>query len=137
MKTNLNILLAAVMLLLATSCGKTKADPHVPPAVNLKTTSGYTYSENITVNKQDTLLVGVIVEKTEDDLKSYNVSFRYDGNTISTTFFNYIMSDSEKLHYEKDVQIIARNQSGTEVWLFSVVDRDGNLTQKTITLTVQ
>lgn len=136
MKAKIIIAAGGLALLALCACNKSKADPHIPPAVTLKSSAVYTSAETVTAKKQDTLLVGVIVEKTEDDLKSYNVSFRYDAETTSTTFYNYLMDATEKTYYEKDIKIITRNQSGKEVWLFSIVDRDGNLTQKTITITV-
>jgi hypothetical protein len=118
------------------SCKKTKVDPHVPPDVSLKTGGIYT-SDNKTVKKSDTLTVGLIATKTEDDLKSYNISVRFDASSTSNTTFNYLMTSAEIDRYEHDHQLIARAQTGTETWLFSIVDRDGNITQKTIVLTVQ
>lgn len=113
-----------------------KADPHVPPNVELKTGSGYTFQSE-TVGKKDTITIGLVANKTEDDLKSYNASVRYDAATASSTFFNYILTSAENVRYEKDLQIITRDTSGIEHWIFSIVDRDGNITQKTIDLTVQ
>ena len=118
------------------SCKKKKVDPHVPPDVVFKTGGIYTSGDR-TVNKKDTITVGITATKTEDDLKSYNVSYAYDGNATSTTFYNYLLTTDEATGYDHDVQIVARNQAGTERWIFSIVDRDGNLTQKTIILTVQ
>jgi hypothetical protein len=125
-----------LLVILVTSCKKKKTDPHVPPTVEFKTGGIYTSGDR-TLNKKDTITVGITATKTEDDLKSYNVSYLYDGNTTSTTFFNYVMTTAEVNSYSYDIKIICRNQAGTEKWVFSVVDRDGNITQKTIVLTVQ
>ncbi|HQQ94131.1 MAG TPA: hypothetical protein PLQ93_06220 [Bacteroidia bacterium] len=136
MKTNLiylNIIL--VMSLGLMSCKKKKPDPHVPPDVSFKTGGPYTSSDK-GLNRSDTILVGIQAKKTEDDLKSYNVSYYFDGNTNSTTFYNYLMNSSEVQAYDHDIKIGTRNQAGTEKWVFSIVDRDGNITQKTIVLTV-
>ncbi|MEO6305259.1 MAG: hypothetical protein ABIP51_19015 [Bacteroidia bacterium] len=130
-------LIALTVVMISASCKKKKeADPHVPPDVVFKTGSGYTTADR-TINKKDTITVGITATKTEDDLKSYNVSYAYDGNATSTTFFNYVLNANEANSYSNDIKIIARNQTGTEKWIFSIVDRDGNLTQKTIVLTVQ
>jgi hypothetical protein len=94
------------------------------------------YKDTI-VGLQDTLTVGIIATKTEDDLKSYNVSTAYDGASTTTTFYNYLVTEAEYTGLNKDVQIITRNQAGSEKWIFSIVDRDGNITQKFFTLTVQ
>jgi hypothetical protein len=125
-----------LLVILVTSCKKKKTDPHVPPTVELKTGGIYTSGDR-TLNKKDTITVGITATKTEDDLKSYNVSYLFDGNTTSTTFFNYVMTTAEVNSYSYDIKIVCRNQAGTEKWVFSVVDRDGNITQKTIVLTVQ
>ncbi|MEN9999072.1 MAG: hypothetical protein RI922_2062 [Bacteroidota bacterium] len=118
-----------------TSCKK-KNDPHVPPSVEFKTSLGYCYKDTV-VGLQDTLNVGIVATKTEDDLKSYNVSYSYDGATTTSTFYNYLATETEYTGLNKDVQIITRNQAGSEKWIFSIVDRDGNITQKQFTLTVQ
>ena len=128
-------LTACALFISAFSCKK-KKDAHVPPHVVFKTGTGYT-SADATVPKQDTLKVGITATKTEDDLKSYNASYLYDGTSTTTTFYNYLLSSSEYTSYSKDLQIITRNQAGTEKWVFSIVDRDGNITQKSFTLTVQ
>ena len=134
MKTLITLLLATSMALI--SCKKAKADPHVPPNVSYKTGGKY-ITDNCTLPKQDTVMVGITATKTEDNLKSYNVSYAYDGATTTTTFFNYLLAESEYDGYSKDVTIITRNQAGSEKWVFSIVDRDGNITQKTIIITVQ
>ena len=133
---NTIFLLSLLILFGAAACKKQKVDPHVPPDVKLKTDAPYTSADK-TVNKKDTIVVGIVVTKTEDDLKSYNVSYFYDGAVSGTTFYNYFMADNEKTGYEKDIKIGARNQAGTERWVFTIIDRDGNMTQKSITLTVQ
>jgi hypothetical protein len=122
-------------LVLGSNCKKKKQDAHVPPTMDFKTGGKY-ISGDRTCKKQDTLLVGVNITKTEDNLKSFNVSYQYDGGT-QTTFYNYNMQESEYNGYSKDVTIITRNQAGTEKWIFAVIDRDGNITQKSLTFTVQ
>lgn len=116
------------------SCRKNK-DAHIPPNVVFKTDVGYT-SANATVAQGDTILVGIKATKTEDDLKSYNASYAYDGASTTTTFYNYLLNSAEYNYYEKDLQLIMRNQAGTEKWVFSIVDRDGNITQLSLTFTV-
>lgn len=134
MKKIITFLILAVIAF--TNCKKKKADPRVPPDVAFKTGGKY-ISGDLTTKKQDTLLVGITATKTEDNLKSYNVSYAYDGAQTTTTFFNYYLAESEYGGYSKDITIITRNQAGSERWVFSIVDRDGNITQKTINITVQ
>ncbi len=128
-------LLALALSLFSFSCKKKKVDKHIPPDVVLKSGGIYTDGDR-SINKKDTVVVGITATKTEDDLKTYNVSYYYDNNTTSITFYNYILNSSEVSSYTHDIKIGARNQAGTEKWVFSIVDRDGNITQKTIILTV-
>ncbi len=136
MKKLIPFLLITIPLVLGYSCKKKKVDQHIPPDVSFKTAAKF-ITGDCTLPKQDTVWVGIIATKTEDDLKSYNVSYAYDGASTSTTFFNYYMVAAEYGGYSKDVQIITRNQNGTEKWFFTIVDRDGNITQKIINITVQ
>ncbi len=134
---NISSILTAFVLLSfsITSCNK-KTDPHVPPKMELNTAAGYT-SGDATLLHGDTIKVGVTVTKTEDDLKSYNVSSAFDGASTTTTFYNEVLSSAQYNGYSKETTIVTRNKAGIEKWTFAIVDRDGNITQKTITLTVQ
>lgn len=136
MKT-INILFVLLLIILGvSSCKKEEVDPHVPPALEFKTGAGYT-SADATVGMQDTLVIGITASITEDELMSFNVSYDYDASGSTTTFYNYALSASETQSYSHDTQIVTRNQAGTEEWIFTIVDRDGNITSKSITLTVQ
>jgi len=110
-------------------------DPRVPPDMAFKTTSAYVFKDT-TVSKQDTLLIGVIVTKTEDNLTNFNASVSYDGSSTTNTFFNHHLSSSEYSGYTVDVTYYCRNQAGTELLTFTIVDRDGNITKKNIKVTV-
>lgn len=117
------------------SCKK-KKDAHVPPSVSFKTGGNYTSGDK-TINKGDSVLVGISATKTEDDLRSFNISVAYDGASGTTTFYQYYLNSSEYGGYSKDTWIKSRNQTGSERWVFSILDKDGNITQKSLTLTVQ
>ena len=130
------ITLILLSCLFFVNCKKKKADPHVPPDVNYKTGGKY-ISGDVTRAKNDTMMVGMTATKTEDNLKSYNISVAYDRASTTTTKFNYCMLESEYESYSHDYQLITRNQAGSERWVFSIIDRDGNITQKTINITVQ
>ena len=129
------ILIAAVLVISVASCKK-EEDAHVPPDVQFKTGTGYT-SDDATVAAGDSVLVGIIATKTEDELKTFNVSYAYDGATSTTTAFNLPLSGSQEESYTTDYTIATRSQAGTEKWSFTITDRDGNITTKSITLTVQ
>lgn len=133
---NIVLFLATVIVMGLLACKKKKVDPHVPPDVVFKTGGKY-ISGDVAAGKKDTLLIGIVATKTEDNLKSYNASYAYDGTSSTVTFYNYLLSENEYESYSKDLQIITRNQAGSERWVFSIVDRDGNITQKTINIVVQ
>lgn len=126
--------LFAVILALTIAVTSCKKDEHVQPDVSFKTGAGYT-SADATVGQGDTLLVGIIGDKTEDELKTLNVSVGYDGGSTATED-NFTLTGSEEEHFEKDYQIITRSQAGTENWVFTVTDRDGNIRSVDLTLTV-
>lgn len=127
------ILLTIVAIAAFVSC---KKDEHVPPDVQFKTGAGYT-SGDATVGLADSVLVGIIATKTEDELKTFNVSYAYDGATTTTTAYNLPLSGSQEESFSTDYWVVTRNQAGTEKWSFTITDRDGNITTKSLTLTVQ
>lgn len=130
LKTTLALAFAGFVL---SSCEK---DAHIPPDVTLKSGTGYVSTDS-TVSKSQSITVGITAVKVEDDMIKYNVSYAYDGATSTTTYQDFSLSGSEKQNYAKDVTFTTRNQTGTEKWVFTITDKDGNIAQKVITLTVQ
>jgi hypothetical protein len=122
-------------MITATSCKKNK-DAHVPPELTFKTGGSYTSADR-TITHGDSILVGVTITKKEDDLRTLNISYAYDGATSTTTLSTYNMTASEYTRYSHDYWLHTRAIAGIEKWVFTVTDRDGNLAQKSITLTVQ
>ncbi|MBD0295976.1 MAG: hypothetical protein ICV53_02285 [Flavisolibacter sp.] len=133
MKKILFLLSLTVIIFSVISCEK---DPHIPPDIQFKTGPGYT-SGDATVAKNTAVTVGIIATKTEDELRTYNISYAYDNATTTTTAQTFTISKSEENRYEKDYTFSTRNQTGTERWIFTVTDRDGNIAQKQIVLTIQ
>lgn len=131
MKTNFWIccLLALGVFALA-SC-----DPHEPPAIQFKTGTDYT-SADATVAKGASVKVGIIADKKEDNMRTYNISYAYDGASTTQTKETFSLNDDEQYHYEKDYTFTVRNQSGKEKWSFVITDKDGNIAKLEITLTV-
>jgi hypothetical protein len=139
MKTRITLIVMASVLIIA-ACKKKETeqsvDPRIPPDMVLKTGGNYIFKDTV-VQKLDTILMGVIITKTEDNLTSFNASYSLDGATSTTTFFNHQCLSSEYTGYTTDVTYYTRNQAGSEKIILSVVDRDGNITKKSIVLTVQ
>jgi len=129
---NLVFLIAAFSFFLA-GCEK---DEHKPPSMTLKTGTGYT-SSNVTVAKNAQVKVGITAVKVEDDMLTYNVSSAFDGASTTTTYQNFNLTGSEQQSYDKDVTFTTRNQAGTEKWIFTITDKDGNIAQQQVVLTVQ
>jgi hypothetical protein len=132
-KIRTTTILIAIICLAFSSCEK---DKHIPPSISLKTGAGYT-SDDATVAKNQTIKVGITAEKLEDDMLTYNVSYAYDGATTTVTSQTFNLVAGEQQHFDKDVTFVTRNQNGTEKWSFTITDKDGNIAQKQIILTVQ
>jgi hypothetical protein len=133
MKITQSVAILLGLILLISSCEK---DKHIPPNMTLKTGAGYT-SVDGTAAKNQAIKVGIIADKVEDDMKTYNVSYAYDGTTTTTTSQTFSLTGAEQQHYDKDVTFNTRNQNGTEKWIFTITDKDGNIAQKMIVLTIQ
>ena len=110
-------------------------DKHIPPHIEFKTGVDYTSSDT-TVTQGDTITVGIIAQKKEDEMKTYNISYAYDGASSTTTKETFSLSGAQQEHYEKDYSFVTRNLAGTEKWTFTITDRDGNIAKKSIILTV-
>jgi hypothetical protein len=118
------------------SCKKDE-DKKVPPAIELEVGAGYT-SADTTVVQGDSIHVGVHAERTEDELNTFDVSVFYDGAATSTSIHNEALSGSESDDgFDRDIDFAVRNQAGTEKYVFTVTDKDGNIAQSSFTLTVQ
>lgn len=128
-----NLIFFSVLTLFVIGCEK---DPHVPPDISLKTGAGYT-SDDATLSTGTDVTVGVTAVKKEDDMLTYNISYAYDGAATTTTYQTFNLTGTEQQNYEKDVTFTTRTQAGTEKWIFTITDKDGNIAQKTILLTVQ
>ena len=131
MKTNyiLSVFLLVSILTLG-SC-----DKRTPPSIAFKTGTGYT-SANATVAKGASVKVGITASKKEDDMKTYNISYAYDGASSTTTKETFTLTGNEVTSYDKDYDFTVRNQAGTEDWSFTITDKDGNIAKLSIKLTV-
>ncbi len=128
----ISILLLAALFLFSTC----KKDHRKPPVITLKTAAGYT-SSDATVAKIQNIKVGVLGDKVEDDMLTLNVSYSFDNTSTTVTAQTITLSGTEQQHFDKDITFTTRNQSGTEKWIFTITDKDGNIAQKQIVLTVQ
>jgi hypothetical protein len=131
MKIHLTFLsVCFAVLIVLSSC-----DPHVPPAIEFKTGADYT-SSDVTVAKGASIKVGVVGTKKEDDMKTFNISYAYDGATTTTTKETFTLTGSEAKNYDKDYTFTVRSQAGVEDWFFVITDRDGNIAKLKLTITV-
>lgn len=132
MKKNYVLLFALILMVsVIWSC-----DPHIPPHVEFKTGGNYT-SHDSTVTKGASITVGIIGKKKEDDMKTYNISYAYDGATSTTTKETFSITGSDQQNYSKDYTFNVRNQAGVEDWSFVITDRDGNIAKLKLKLTVE
>ncbi|MBA3705576.1 MAG: hypothetical protein H0W84_06655 [Bacteroidetes bacterium] len=130
-KSKSSILLGIFLITLigASSCKKEK-DKQIPPEIAFKSGSAYV-SSNANLTTNDTIVVGITANKTEDKdlLTRFVATQKYDAGS-ATTILNEAFSQDT---YSKDIQIITRNVAGIEAYTFTIINRDG-LT-KTIALT--
>jgi len=134
----LTCFLAAALVVFFAACEK-ETDQMIPPILEFKTGAGYTSDSAVTVSVSTPIKVGIHAEKTEGDdyLHTFTVSHSYDGALPPLVDSMHVMEDSEHDIYETDVNFIARDIPGTEVWYFTISNRDGLVVTKTITLTVE
>jgi hypothetical protein len=126
-------LLPAILLAVIFSCDK---EAEIPPKLELKVGMGFT-SQDAKISRDSALTVGIVCYKTEDNLKTYNISVAFDGVATTTTIANFAISDAEKSLYENDFTFKVRNQAGVEKYYFTITDVDGNIVQKILTFTVE
>lgn len=107
------------------------------PNLSLKTDTGYTFDDKI-VGQGDTIKVGVIASaaKKSQTLKTFKVMQMYDIQT-PTTLTTETLTTTQTADYTKDIEIITRNQAGTESYTFSILDAEGLENSVSLTLTVQ
>ena len=129
------MLFVALTVTVLYSCNK-NTDQKTPPDIELESGAGLT-SADATVAQGDSVFTAVHVVKTEDELNTFNVSVFYDGATSSSSLVNEIISGSEQDGFDRDFNFAVRTQAGTEKYVYTVTDKDGNIAQTSITLTVQ
>ena len=126
----------AFALLAATALPSCKKDERKPPVMELVSGAAYV-SSDATLSQSQAFVVRVKVTKTEDELRTLNISRAYDGASASTTVQNITLDKSEEDGFTRDVPLSTRAQAGTERYVFTATDRDGNTATQSLTLTVQ
>lgn len=118
---------------LLSSCEK---DKMIPPTIDFTTGAGYVSADgHLAANTA--FKIGVTATRTEekDDLKTFVVTRSYDGGS-ETTIDNVAIPSAQAAEFTKDYSLTTRNQNGTEKYTFTVTNRDGLITTKSITITV-
>jgi len=132
-KVKLTVL--SLLLLTSVTLFSCKKDEHVPPELTFKNAAGYT-SADATAGTTAPILFGVDVTKTEDELSTFDVSVSIDGGTPQSILSEAI-TGSEEDGFSRDIHVTTGTVAETEKYTFTVSDRDGNITQESITITVQ
>jgi hypothetical protein len=118
---------------LLSSCEK---DKMIPPTIDFTTGAGYVSADgHLAVNTA--FKIGVTAKRTEpkDDLKTFIVTRTYDAGA-ETTIDNVTIASAQAGEFTKDYDLTTRNQNGAEKYTFTVTNRDGLITTKSITVTV-
>jgi len=132
MRSSFFTFITAVVFLLS-SCEK---DKMIPPTIDFTTGAGYVSADgHLAVNTN--FKIGVTAKRTEekDDLKTFVVTRSYDGGA-ETTIDNVTIPSAQAGEFTKEYPLTTRNQNGTEKYTFTVTNRDGLITTKSITITV-
>ena len=122
-----------LFVMLITACEK---DKMIPPTLDFLTGAGYTSADaHIALNTA--FKIGVDAKRTEDkdDLKTFTVTRSYDG-AAATTIDNVTIGSAQAAEFTKDYNLTTRNTAGTEKYTFTVTNRDGLITTKSMTITV-
>jgi len=125
----------SLLFITVLSLGCTKEGDKDAPKLTLKTGAGYT-STNTTIGKAASFKVGIKAEKTKNNLLVYIVDYSVDGGPVMNSV-NSPVTPAGTASFETDINLITRNQAGTEKWIFRIADSEGKLTSKEFTLTVQ
>ena len=131
--TNSLISFTTIVALFFSSCEK---DKMIPPTLDFKTGVGYV-SADTHLAVSTAFKIGVDAKRTEanDDLKTFIVTKSNDGGA-ETTIDNVTIPSDEAGEFTKDYDFTTRNQAGIEKYTFTVTNRDGLITTKSITITV-
>ncbi|CAN5383944.1 hypothetical protein BH09BAC5_BH09BAC5_09890 [soil metagenome] len=124
-----------LLLLLITLVFSCKKD-NTPPELILNSGAGYT-SSDITLTAGSTFLVRMEMTKGKDDLSQYYTEVAYDGTNLPRLVSRNYIGPNDRTHFEKDITVTARNQPGTERWVFNVNDENGRISKREIHVTVQ
>ena len=113
-----------------------KKDEMIPPTIDFTTGSGYASADSHIAQDTD-FKIGVTAKRTEDkdDLKTFVVTVSYDGGA-ETTIDNVTIPAAQAGEFTKDYDLTTRNIAGSEKYSFTVTNRDGLITTKTITIAV-
>jgi len=113
-----------------------KKDEMIPPTIDFTTGTGYTSTDSHIALDTD-FKIGVSAKRTEDkdDLKTFVVTVSFDGEA-ATTIDNVTLPAAQAGEFTKDYDLTTRNAVGTEKYSFTVTNRDGLITTRTITITV-
>ena len=124
------------VLLAITFISSCEKDEGKLPNIAFKTGGTYV-SSDVTLKKDTTVTIGITASKAEDKdvLKTFDGSRSYDG-AAAASFVSETLSGSQGDNYSKDVQVTTRNQTGTEKYTFTVVNRDGLKNTVSLTITV-
>jgi len=132
-KTNILAFITVLGVLFISSC---KKDEMVPPTIDFTTGAGYTSADaHIALNTAFKISVDAKRTEDKDDLKTFVVTKSYDG-AAATTIDNVTLTTAQAAEFTKDYNLTTRNMAGVEKYSFTVTNRDGLVTTKSITITV-
>jgi hypothetical protein len=124
------LVLPFLVLVGLAACSRESAAPSRTPSIEFRTDPGDTW-RNDTVVAGDTLLVGVVIKRGSDPMNHFKITQRYD-NTGAFITTDSIAHNEAVLRF--DTTVATRVVPGTEAWCSRVVERDGDIVYRTLTV---
>lgn len=126
-----------MLALAAIAISSCKKDEGKLPDIMLKTGGNYVSTDQ-TVTTEDTVLVGIKAEKTEEEDVLKTFSIIQTVADVDSTIESLQLSGTQANVFEKDYNLVAGNTAGIQKKFgFIVTNRDGLKNEVSLTLTVQ
>lgn len=130
---DLRFFLCSAMAASLLSCAKeTDDEDYRPASIEFRDGSGYTFLSD-TFAMGDTLHVGVIVNEGSEALRTFYADRRYDAGPSER--FDSLRMDGFPFVY--DTLLVLRDAPGTEKWIFTAEEYNGDRTARILTFVTQ
>lgn len=137
-KTATAVILSCILTLSLNSCKKDEeGDEGKLPNISFQAGNGNIISD-ATIAKATPFNTAIVASKSEDKdvLKKFIITRKYDSGNDSTIYMKDL-SDNEGDNFSYQYTGTTRNFTGSEMYTFTIVNRDGLINKISLKLTVQ